>query len=167
MRQILLVLGAFALGGVSAAVAGDPPTPPASPQQVQPKVILPGNQAIISQLEEDLESLEAQQETRKAYVKAAEVGIKAANLGLERMLNLVSRRAASQEEADRARLDVEGAKAQYEIRVAELREVEVKIKYAKKRLDEAKNGGVRPLNPPNPPAPPRLAEPPKPPVLQD
>ena len=48
-------------------------------------------------------------------------------------------------ELGKAEADFEMAKAQVDIRAAELKEVEVKIKHAKKRLDDAKLGGVRPL----------------------
>jgi hypothetical protein len=176
MRRFFLALGVFALGGVGVVVADNQPASPVQPQPVplqpaplqpgvmqpnQPMMMFPGNPAMIPRLEEDLELLEAQRDTKKAYVKAAEVGIKVADVSLERITRIIGSGAAGKEDADKARLEVDVAKAQYEIRVAEMKEVEVKIKHAKKRLDEAKaNAGFRPLNPAVPPKP-KPVEPPK------
>jgi hypothetical protein len=124
-------------------------------------VIFPSSPAMIPRLEEEVEMLEAQRDTKKAYVKAAEVGVRAAELNMERILRVVTSGAASKEESDRAKIEVEAAKAQVEIRVAELKEIEVKIKHSRKRLEEAKSSGPRPIHPPVPVNPPKLIEPPK------
>jgi hypothetical protein len=142
----------------------NPPQPvpiqPGLPQPNPPMVIFPGNTGMISRLEEEVETLEAQRDTKKAIVKAAEVGVRAATVGLERVSRIAASGASSKEDVDRAKLEVEAAQAQLDIRLAEMKEIEVKIKYAKKRLDEAK-AGPRPFNPPVPPNPPRPVEPPK------
>jgi hypothetical protein len=174
MRRFFLAMGVFVLGGVGVVLADNQPASPGQPvplqsaplqpgliQPNQPMMMYPGNPAMIPRLEEELELLEAQRDIKKAYVKAAEVGIKAADAGLEKILRIVASGATSKEDADKARVEVDIAKAQYEIRVAEMKEVEVKIKHAKKRLDEAKTGsGFRPTNPTVPPKP-KPVEPPK------
>jgi hypothetical protein len=176
MRLFLFAVATLVLCGMSVAVAvNQPPQPdralPNPPQPVPerpvfiqpnpPMGIFPGGPAMIPHLEEEVEMLEAHRETKKAYVKAAEVGVRSAELNLDRILRVVTSGAASKEEADRARIDVEAAKAQVEIRVAELKEIEVKIKYARKRLEEAKTSGPRPIHPLIPPNPPKFVDPPK------
>jgi hypothetical protein len=163
MRQLLLsAVAVLVLGGVGEAGENQLAQPYSPPQQVitPPTIIFPGNPTSLAQLEEEVETLEAHRDTKKAFVKAAEVGVRAAELNLQRMQTVVSRGAASKEEVDRAGIDVEAAKAQVEIRMAEMKEVEVKIKYAKKRLEDAKSG-PRPLIPQPVPNPPKLIEPPK------
>lgn len=134
---------------------------PLGPNQPIPHVMmLPGNTNTISHLEEEVELLEAQRETKKAMVKAAEVAVKFAELNLGWMEKKATTGAASAEGAEKARNDVEAAKVQVEIRLAEMKEVEVKIKYAKKRLESAKAGppGLKPVTP-VPIAPPKAIEP--------
>jgi hypothetical protein len=186
MRLLLRAVGTLVLWGLSVAVADNQPPQPVPPQPIPPQpvplqpapdqpaliqpnlpmVMIPGNPAMIPRLEEEVETLEAQRDTKKAYVRAAEVGVRASEVGLERMLRLVTNGAASKEELEKYKLEIEAAKALVEIRIAEMKEVEVKIKHAKKRLEEAK-AGPRPLHafPPNPPRPvevPKLEAPPKP-----
>ncbi len=163
MRQLLFsAVIMLVLGGVGEAGENQLAQPYSPPQQVitPPTIIFPGNPTSRAQLEEELETLEAHRDTKKAFVKAAEVGVRAAELNLQRMQTVVSRGAASKEEVDRATIDVEAAKAQLEIRMAEMKEVEVKIKYAKKRLEDAKSGPKH-LHPQPAPTPPKLVEPPK------
>jgi multidrug resistance efflux pump len=149
-----LVMCTAALVLTSAAAAADDPKPvrPAQPALqppggLQPRPV-PVAPAQLMQLEEDLEMAEAARDVRKAHVKLAELGVRAAEVDLERLTRLAAGGAITKEEAEKAKVMVEVAKAQLEIRVAELKEVEVKVKYAKKRLDEAKRGGVRPVPPP-------------------
>jgi outer membrane protein TolC len=82
-------------------------------------------------------------------------------LNLQRIQTIVDRGAASKDEVDRASVELEAAKAQVEIKLAEMKEVEVRIKFAKKKLEEAKNNGPRPINPLVPPNPPKFTDPPK------
>lgn len=83
---------------------------------------------------EEVETLEAQRESRMARLKAAQVAVKIAEVHAANL----ARGAAPAMEAEKARLEVEAAKAQYEIRVAEVKEIDVKIKFAKKRLEMVK-----------------------------
>src|SRR5262245_29842502 len=128
MKRFLSAFAAFALVGAAVATAQDP----AKPAQPAPKVlpaaqpkavqIQPGIQpgavrvtaAKMAQLEEEFETLEANRDVRKAFVKAAEVAVKAA----EAQLELVNKAAGNITAADRlkAQLEVEAAKAQFEIR---------------------------------------------------
>jgi hypothetical protein len=154
MRAFLLAMGALVLGKVCIALAANQPG--------QPKMVpLPPRESATSRLEEEVEVLEAQRDIKKAYVKAAEIGVKAAHVGLDKISRIVASGAVGKEDADRAKLEVEMAEAQLEIRVAEMKEVEVKIKHTKKRLDEAKAPppGFRPPggqnSPPKPPEPPK------------
>lgn len=174
MKRFLLAGGVFVLV-VAVTVAQDtkpaqPPANPIQPKAVQPKAgqiqpVLPGGAAQpalskaaanrIAAAEEEVETLEAHRDTRNAHVRAAEVAVEMTRVKASRTNRLVQTGAVTKEEADTAKLEVEMAKAQLEIRIAEMKEVEVKIKYAKKRLDDAKASGVRP-----PPA--RQVDPPPP-----
>lgn len=130
------------------------PVQPALPKAIQPKAVQPVQPLPIrpiavtalkmAQLEEDFETVEAHRDVKKAHVKAAEVGVRVAEINLDRLSRLASSNAVAKEEVEKAKLDVDLAKAQVEIRMAELKESEVKVKHAKKRLDDAKLGGVRP-----------------------
>jgi hypothetical protein len=93
-------------------------------------------------------------------VKVAEVGVKIAELQTGRVEKLASTNAVSKEELEKARLELDAAKAQLEIRLAEMREVEVRIKHAKKRLDDAKAGPPGGRTQPNPA--PKAVDPPAP-----
>jgi hypothetical protein len=114
----------------------------------------------IPQYEEELELAEAQRDIRKAHVRAAEVAVKAAETQFELIGNAGN---IPQMERAKARLEVEAARAQLEIKVAETKEIEVRVKYARKRLEDAKAAAAAP-----PPAqrgfdPPPVDRPPPPP----
>src|SRR5262249_30673153 len=108
---------------------------------------------------------EAHRDVKKAYVRAAEVALKASEIPAANAERLFANKVIGKDEVEKAKLEVEAAKAQLDIRMAEMKEVEVKVKVAKKRLEDAKAGGVRPLPkvdtkpvdpivpPPAPPAP--------------
>jgi hypothetical protein len=150
MRNVMFAAVAAALV-CAVVVAQEKPAPaPVQPkavpapavQPLQPRVVAvsPARMAV---LEEEVETLEANRDVRKAYVRAAEVSVKAN----EKAYELVKKHAgttAGATELSKAEADFEMAKAQLDIRVAELKEVEVKIKHAKKRLEDAKAAGVRP-----------------------
>jgi len=106
----------------------------------------------LASMEEEVETLEAHRDTKKAIVRAAEVAVKSAEVNLD-VLSKVGV-TAPQTEITKARLEVEAARAQLEIRTCEMKEVEVKIKYAKKRLEDAKAATVRPAPAPRPVDPP-------------
>jgi hypothetical protein len=175
MKQYLASAAVFALVVAAVAVAQDPPpTDPTQPGRakaapVQPKAVQvqpaqPGlirssvTAARMATLEEEFETLEAHRDVKKAIVKAAEVAVKGAEANLA-LLGQPGQAPAS--ELTKAKIEVEAAKAQLEIRIAELREVEVKIKHAKKRLEDAKAAGVRPL-PGVRPVDPKQVDPPPP-----
>ena len=157
MKRFVISAGVFALV-VAVAVAQDtrPAQPPAAagrPAQAKTAPPQPGTWALPATrvtaakmllLEEDLETLEAQRDIRRAYARAAEVAVKSAELSYAHFAKLAKANTISQQELEKGRLELEAAKAQLEIRMAEIKEIEVKIKYAKKRLDDAKAAGVRP-----------------------
>jgi hypothetical protein len=119
---------------------GFQPTPKDNPWSTGPTRVTPAKMA---QLEEEFEMIDAHREVRKAYIRAAEVAVKSAEINFDLMNK--SGAAVPQSELAKAKLEVEAARAQLEIRLAELKEVEVKIKFAKKRLDDAKAATVRPV----------------------
>ena len=92
--------------------------------------------ADVSRLRDDLELLEAQGATKAAQVKAAEVAVRAA----ERRLALVKGQAGQgvvpMFELAAVQSEAENAHAQLEIRQAELKEHFVRVKQAKRRLDD-------------------------------
>jgi len=102
---------------------------------------------LLPQYEEELELIEAQRDIRKAHVRAAEVVVKAAETQFELLGNAGN---IPQMERAKARLEVEAARAQLEIKVAEMKEVEVRVKHAKRRVEDAKAAAAAP-----PPAPDR------------
>jgi len=148
-----LLLASLLLGS-SAALADDPP-PPAKVAQpmglLQLGAVQPANPfgrvapATVARYEEDADVLEAQLDVKKAYIKAADVGVMGAKVKLDRAMKLAVNKAITNEEVELAKLDLETATAQLEIRRAETKEVEVKLKYAKKRLEDAK--ALRPAPP--------------------
>ena len=68
-----------------------------------------------------------------------------AELGMERLKKAVANGIVSKEEFDRAALELETRpSSRSKFATAELKEVEVKLKFAKKRLEDAMAAGVRP-----------------------
>jgi hypothetical protein len=159
MFRVLAIVAAFAVGGGLVCLADDPPpaklavqpekVPPAQPAQpgaaqpglgVQPNPFRP---ATLARYEEEADVLDAQLDVKKAYVRAAEVGVLGAKVKFERISRLAAAKTVPAEELDLAKVDLEAATAQLDIRKAETKEVEVKVKYAKRRLEDAKNAPVR------------------------
>jgi hypothetical protein len=108
----------------------------------------------LARYEEEVEVLEAQLEVKRAYVKAAEAGTVGPKVKYKHASFLHDQKVSgnrsgivSEEEVLLAKSELDAAMAQVDIRKAEMKEVEVRLKYAKKRLDGAKQ--------PNPPPPPR------------
>lgn len=97
---------------------------------------------MLPQYEEDVELIEAQRDIRKAHVRAAEVAVKSAEVQFD-LLDKAGDR-VPQMERMKARLEVEAARAQLEIKVAEMKEVEVRVKHARKRLEDAKAAAAAP-----------------------
>lgn len=148
MRRMMIAAAACAL--VAGLVAAQDPAPkPVQPKAVQPAIqpILPRPTTVtalkMAQLEEDFELVEAQREVKKAHVKAAEVAV-GAKKSVYELSSKVTGGSTTNTEFRAAKFEFEMAQAELEIRVAEVKEIEVKVKHAKKRLDEAKLGGVRP-----------------------
>jgi hypothetical protein len=171
MTRFVFALGWLAFLTTTMVVGQDPPPATTRPAQPPAKATRPdpkGNPfgqpdrgfvprataTRLALLEEAFELLEAQRDVRRAHIRAAEVGVRSALVSAERTEAIAKNGIVSREELDKAKLDVEAAKAQLEIRKAELKEIEVKIKYAKKRLDDAKAAGVRPVRPATPADPP-------------
>ena len=181
MNRFLVVIAMFLITGLAIstmalAIPDDPP--PANPVQpkavqAQPKVvqvqpIQPGTTVVrvtparMATLEEEFETLEAHRDVKRAYVRAAEVALKGAETNLELMNkpNVIP-----VTELMKAKLELEAAKAQLDIRMAELKEVEVKVKHAKKRLDDAKAAPPAPVRPnPLPKVDRKPVDPPPPPT---
>jgi multidrug resistance efflux pump len=130
------VMCAVALVLTSAAATADEPKPTLP---AQPAVPLSPTQ--LAQLEGEVEAAEAARDGRKAHVKVAELNARAAEINADRVLKLVTSKVVSREEADQAKMDAELARAQLELRLAELKESEVKVKFARKRLEDAKRAG--------------------------
>ena len=161
MSRFLFSIGAIAVFTSTVIIAQDPPPTTSRPAQPPAKAGRPEPKANpfspdrgfpstrlsatrMAALEEEFELLEAQRDVRRAHIRAAEIGVKSAMVSAERIEAIARNGVVSKEELDKAKLDVEAAKAQLEIRMAELKEIEVKIKFAKKRLDDARAAGVRP-----------------------
>ena len=181
MTRFLLSMGAIAFLETSMLLAQDPPpttTRPSQPAQPPAKATRPdpsprGNPSLgqdygamgaraaarIETLREEFELLQAQRDVRRAHIRAAEIGVKSALISAELIEAIAKNGVVSKQEVEKAKLEVEAAKAQLDIRMAELKEIEVKIKFAKKRLDDAKAAGVRPARPTGPPLDPPPAHP--------
>lgn len=117
-------------------------SPAQEPKVAQPKpkvVAVPQQTDAAKRAVEEVESIEAHLQTRKAYIQAAKVAVDGARLALDRAKNAgpLSTRQAIEE----AELGVRAAEAQYMIREAEANEVAVKLKHAKRRAEEARQGG--------------------------
>lgn len=158
MKGFLFASGALALLIATTATAQERPQPAQPPAKAaqperranpfgQPDRGFPSARVTATRmatLEEEFELVEAQRDVRRAHVQAAEVGVRAAEITLERVSGIAKTGIVTREELEKAKLEVEAAKAQLQIKMAEMKEVDVKVKYAKKRLDDAKALGVRP-----------------------
>ena len=148
MRRVLFAAVTAVLGCAVVAAQEPKPAPqpravPAQPVQPLPIRVAGVTAARMAQLEEEVETLEAHRDVKKAYLRAAEVTAKATEK-LFALMQKAGANAVSATEAGKAEADFEMAKAQVDIRAAELKEVDVKLKHAKKRLEDAKATGVRP-----------------------
>ena len=145
-RVLFAALAAVLACAAAVATAQEKPEPApavqpkAVPAQPVRPIVVAISPARVAALEEEVETLEANRDVKKAYVKAAEVAVRTN----DKTYALVKVGNAPAAELNKAEGDYEMAKAQLAIRAAELKEVEVKIKHAKKRLEDAKAGGVRP-----------------------
>jgi hypothetical protein len=106
----------------------------AGPVAAQPKEGQPRGE-VARRLAEEVELLEAHLDTRKAHIRAAEVAVAAA----ERSFTMLAQagRAVDAITLEKAKTALETAKAQADIRKAEMKEVEVKLKHARRRADDA------------------------------
>jgi beta-lactamase regulating signal transducer with metallopeptidase domain len=113
----------------------------------------------VERLKDEVELLAAQRETKMATVRVAETALKQAVTNIARIERLHKSGAAPQEELDKLQSEVENAKAQLDVRRAELAEHEVKMAQAKRRLDRATAPRSSVPNPINPAASRRPADP--------
>jgi hypothetical protein len=153
--------GKLQFGGKDFPFAGQPDSKNAAPFATWGRPSPAAARRLLPQYEEELELTEAQRDIRKAHVRAAEVAVKAAETQLD-LIGTAGNNIPAMERA-KARLEVEAARAQLEIKIAEMKEIEVRVKYAKKRLEDAKAAATAP-----PPAqrgfdPPPVDRPPPPP----
>jgi Skp family chaperone for outer membrane proteins len=140
MRRFILVTALLGMICMTSALAENPNiryVPPSLPQALPSTASQSpqrSSQTAIAnaqtRLEEELETLEAQRQIKKGHVKMAELEVSEAKDDLEK--------AARKEDVQEAKHDLDKSKAQLEIKSDELKEVEVKIKHAHKRLDETK-----------------------------
>ena len=153
MRRLMFVTAAFVLSGAAAPAQDRKPAEPPAPkvaapaQPAQPNPFTRSAATRIAALEEEVETLEAHRDVKKGHVKASELGVRVAELVVERLTALAARGVVPRDEMEKAKIELEMAKVQVEIRIAEMKEVDVKIKHAKKRLEEAKVPAVRPAVP--------------------
>jgi hypothetical protein len=155
MKQLLLAAGVVALVVASGSTGQDPkpgdPKQPAQPKaggfgkkaQTEPKAggfgtSRPLSATLLLSYEENVELLDAQRETKKAHIAAAGVAVKLAEVNVAQIERAVAANAGGRTELEKARLEVEAAKARLEIQIGEMKEIEVRAKYAKKRLEEVK-----------------------------
>lgn len=141
------------------------PEPPKVVRPAQPGPNQPGPPPVrvtpaarLAQLEEEFETLEVARDVRRGHLRLAELGVARAATAFERLQKLAANGQVGGSEIEGAKFEVEAAKIQLEIRAAEVREIEVRLKYAKRRLEEAKQGGARPA-PGGRPADPKPAAP--------
>jgi beta-lactamase regulating signal transducer with metallopeptidase domain len=102
--------------------------PPGMPRAASP--------AEVQQLRDEVELLEAQRETKRAQLEAAVVTLRGAQRQLDSITPLHKSGAASEGDLLSVRTQVETAQAQVEVRKAELKEHEVKLTQAKRRLPD-------------------------------
>ncbi|MCS6865179.1 MAG: hypothetical protein RMJ56_13395 [Gemmataceae bacterium] len=98
-------------------------------------------------MEEELELLQAQLIIKQAQLKMVEVNVAAREARFKLMTEAREKHKEAFNEFDilEARYACEMARAELQVRMAEIREIEVKIKYAQKRLENAKAGRLLPM----------------------
>jgi multidrug resistance efflux pump len=136
VRRVAIVAVVLMAVGVTWAVAQQP----LKPIELQPKpmLIAPAGPAIVRQFEENVELLESQLDIKRAYVKAAEVALAGSTEKFKLVQDANQKGTAGLDQVVAARLERDTDAAQVEIRKAELNEVAVKLKHAKRRLEDAK-----------------------------
>ncbi len=154
MRAILLT-AAVALASPALADEPRPTQRPERPRIAQPRGERPDPPRLVArlpELAEAVELLEAQCDIRKAHVRAAQISAKKAGLNRQMTEIRIKRNEAMELELAMAKLNELAAQTQVEMRQGELRETEVKLKYARLRLENAKSVRVRPdqVRPANP-----------------
>lgn len=150
MRRMVFALAACVLGGALPAVAQDEKPRVVQPVQPLPVRPLPVTAGKMAQLEEEVETLDAERGVKVALVKQAEFDVKRRELIAERLhklSNSKSGQVVGQEQVEEAESALKLAQSQLEIRSAELKVIEVKVKFARKRYEDAKAAGVRPVAP--------------------
>jgi hypothetical protein len=158
IRRVAVACALILFGGLLAADEPKEPRPgvkpiqpeqPAQPNAGRPNPFTrPVTPALMMTLEENVELLEAQIETKRAYVKAAEDAFHAAKMR-DTLLNK-AKGGVNELERFNASAEMSSAIALMQIRKCELKELDVRLKYAVKRLHEAKAAPVRPVPEPRP-----------------
>jgi beta-lactamase regulating signal transducer with metallopeptidase domain len=124
-------------------VADEPRDPPRRPPDPRPgrvaiwEVASPPNRENANQLKDELELLVAQRETKQAMVRVAEADLKIATIKLSNTARLAQQNVVSQQEVNLVRNAAASAEAQLAVRKGELKEQDVKIAQAKRRLEHA------------------------------
>jgi beta-lactamase regulating signal transducer with metallopeptidase domain len=166
---------------VEAETPDDPPSPrtdplprsarnrPTTPTLDPPPRELPAarepgpTRETVERLKDEVELLAVQSQVRRAAVRIAKTALLRAEEKVPHTESLVKKGFAQAEDLRQARYDVEDARAQFEMREAELQEHELRIAQAKRRLDRV--AAVRPttvtpgtlrVNPGTRPVAPRL-----------
>jgi hypothetical protein len=88
----------------------------------------------VQQARDDIELLEAQLEVKRAQVQAARVALETAHIQRKRLELLGANRVVSREDLDRAGREVAALQAHLIIKEAEVREPEVRLRQARRRL---------------------------------
>lgn len=136
MRRTIFAVAACVLAGGAAATAQEP-----KPVQSRPAPVISATRA---QLEEEVELLEVELLLRKAQFTRAGFDAKRNELALERLRKLLDSKSGqivSRDQVEDAEFALRIAQTQLEIHAAELKQTEVKLKYARKRLEAAKAVG--------------------------
>ncbi len=127
-----------------------PPDPDAARPAAKPPRVPSAWAEELEKAREDVELLEAQLGVKRAQFEAVQLALRQAKVALERVQDSHEAGAISEKEFLRARLEVAALEAQVLVKQAELREPEVRLRHARRRLAA--------LTPPSaPPAPPDRA----------
>jgi Skp family chaperone for outer membrane proteins len=135
MKRFQFAAILFLFIGMIAATAedGTPPRVKAGEPKALPADVAATGANAVTDLKEDLEILEAQRQVKAGYCKAAEVARKQTELKLGEQKNAAE---VDDKELAKARHELEAAQALCEIRAGELKEVELKIKFARQKLEK-------------------------------
>jgi beta-lactamase regulating signal transducer with metallopeptidase domain len=122
---------------------------PTAPKRAQANVPMPAQRELevrLEQAEEDVALLEAQLQVKRAQLVAAQVSLRQAQEQLKRFKQLHEKGALSEATYAKAKDDAGSAEAQYQVKEAELREPEVRLQLARRRLERLQgSANARPV----------------------